>query len=194
MVYIRPPQSPLTVKHLSHHGTKVCILYWRHQHQVSVARRWHLDSPWFCCKSLATQELLDGSKVMKTNWLKMPIRLVAVYSITTKKLHTKLLTVPILDPVIPSPSKCCCDVTMCGYNMYQLLPMCNSYTNSEEKFLQQSLLTLSLKLLGTCFYFNFFQIAKAIMQFLFHRFDTNFTKLKSWQDKIQNKITLLWTT
>ena len=58
-----------------------------------------------CCKSLATQELFDGTKEMKTNGTKLPIRLVTVYG-TTKKLHTNLPIVQISDPVISSPSKC----------------------------------------------------------------------------------------
>jgi hypothetical protein len=90
-----------------------------------------------CCKSLATQERLDGSKGMKTNGTKLPIRLVTVYG-TTKKLHANLPTVPISVSVILSPTKCCfninCDVTKCRSNMYHLLPMYNSYTKSEKNF------------------------------------------------------------
>jgi len=83
-----------------------------------------------CCKSLATQELLDGSKGMKINGTKLPIRLVTFYGTTNKKLHANLPTIPISDPVIQSPTKCCfninCDVTKCRPNMYHLLPMCIS--------------------------------------------------------------------
>jgi len=66
----------------------------------------------------------------------MPVRLVIVYGTTTEKLHTNLPTVPILDPVIQSPTKCCfnihCDVTKCRSNMYHLLLMCSSYTKMEK--------------------------------------------------------------
>jgi hypothetical protein len=109
-----------------------------------------------CCKLLATQEPLVGSKGMKINGSKLPIRLVTSYgTTTTKKLHANLPTVPICDPVIQSPMKCCfninCDVTKCRSNMYHLLSTCNSYTKTEKKSLLQSWLTHFWKLLGTLF-------------------------------------------
>jgi hypothetical protein len=86
-----------------------------------------------CCKSLATQEPLDGSKGMKINGPKLSNRLVTFYGTTNKKLHANLPTVPICDSVIQSPTKCCFninfDVTKCRSNMYHLLSTCTSYTN-----------------------------------------------------------------